>query len=197
MSSDDRERAVADAVPNELFINGRWRPSGGGKFFDVEDPSTGKVLRAVADATREDGMAALDAAVAAQAGWAQYPPRERSDILCRAYELMMARQEDLALLMTLEMGKPVAESRARSPTPPSSSGGSRGNCADRRRLRHRAQRLRSSPRDAPAGWAVAADHPLELPRRNGHPQDRPSGGGGLHDGAEASQPDPAVDARDH
>ncbi len=111
MSSDDRERAVADAVPNELFINGRWRPSGGGKFFDVEDPSTGKVLRAVADATREDGMAALDAAVAAQAGWAQYPPRERSDILCRAYELMMARQEDLALLMTLEMGKPVAESR--------------------------------------------------------------------------------------
>ncbi|MGB6161676.1 MAG: NAD-dependent succinate-semialdehyde dehydrogenase [Pseudonocardiaceae bacterium] len=111
MSSDDRERAVADAVPNELFINGRWRPSGGGKFFDVEDPSTGKVLRAVADATPEDGMAALDAAVAAQAGWAQYPPRERSDILRRAYELMMARQEDLALLMTLEMGKPVAESR--------------------------------------------------------------------------------------
>jgi succinate-semialdehyde dehydrogenase / glutarate-semialdehyde dehydrogenase len=111
MSSDDRERAVADAVPNELFINGRWRPSGGGKFFDVEDPSTGKVLRAVADATREDGMAALDAAVAAQARWAQYPPRERSDILRRAYELMMARLEDLALLMTLEMGKPVAESR--------------------------------------------------------------------------------------
>ncbi|MGH3865757.1 MAG: NAD-dependent succinate-semialdehyde dehydrogenase [Pseudonocardiaceae bacterium] len=111
MSSDDRERAVADAVPTELFINGRWRPGGGGKFFNVEDPSTGKVLRAVADATPEDGMAALDAAVATQAGWAQYPPRERGDILRRAYELMMARQEDLALLMTLEMGKPVAESR--------------------------------------------------------------------------------------
>ncbi|MGH3721473.1 MAG: NAD-dependent succinate-semialdehyde dehydrogenase [Pseudonocardiaceae bacterium] len=111
MSSDDREHAVAVAVPTELFINGRWRPGSGGKTFDVEDPSTGKVLRAVADATVEDGMAALDAAVAAQAGWARYPPRERGEILRRAYEVMMARQEDLALLMTLEMGKPVAESR--------------------------------------------------------------------------------------
>ncbi|MBV8540671.1 MAG: NAD-dependent succinate-semialdehyde dehydrogenase [Pseudonocardiales bacterium] len=111
LSSGDREHAVVEAVPTELFVNGQWRPSGGGKTFDVEDPSTGKVLRAVADATVEDGMAALDAAVAAQAGWARYPPRERGEILRRAYEVMMARQEDLALLMTLEMGKPVAESR--------------------------------------------------------------------------------------
>jgi len=94
-----------------LFIDGRWRPARDRKTFDVEDPSTGAVLRAVADAGCDDGMAALDAAVAAQAGWAQYPPRERGEILRRAYELMMHRQEDLALLMTLEMGKPVAESR--------------------------------------------------------------------------------------
>src|SRR5918997_2391933 len=112
MSSADREHAVVDAVPTELFINGRWRPGNGGKTFDVEDPSTGKVLRAVADATPEDGMAALDAAVTAQAGWAQHPPRERGEILRRAYELMIQRQEDLALLMTLEMGKPLAESRS-------------------------------------------------------------------------------------
>ena len=112
MSSSDRERAVLNATPTELFINGQWRPGSSGKVFDVEDPSTGKVLRAVADATAEDGMTALDAAVAAQAKWAQYPPRERSDILRRAYELMMQRQDDLALLMTLEMGKPVAESRS-------------------------------------------------------------------------------------
>src|SRR3712207_602561 len=112
MSSADRERAVVDAVPTELFINGRWRPAGGGKTFDVEDPSTGKALRAVADAAPEDGLAALDAAVAAQARWAQHPPRERGEILRRAYELMMQRQDDLALLMTLEMGKPLAESRA-------------------------------------------------------------------------------------
>ncbi|MGH3854086.1 MAG: NAD-dependent succinate-semialdehyde dehydrogenase [Pseudonocardiaceae bacterium] len=107
----DREHAVAAAAPAELFINGQWRPASGGKTFDVEDPSTGEVLRAVADATVEDGMAALDAAVAAQAEWARYPPRERGEILRRAYEMMLARQEDLALLMTLEMGKPVAESR--------------------------------------------------------------------------------------
>ncbi|MGH3831881.1 MAG: NAD-dependent succinate-semialdehyde dehydrogenase [Pseudonocardiaceae bacterium] len=107
----DREHAVAAAAPAELFINGQWRPARGGKTFDVEDPSTGEVLRAVADATVEDGMAALDAAVAAQAEWARYPPRERGEILRRAYEMMLARQEDLALLMTLEMGKPVAESR--------------------------------------------------------------------------------------
>jgi succinate-semialdehyde dehydrogenase/glutarate-semialdehyde dehydrogenase len=112
MTSADRERAVVHAVPTELFINGRWRSGTGGKTFDVEDPSTGKGLCAVADAAPEDGMAALDAAVAAQAGWAQHPPRERGEILRRAYELMMQRQEDLALLMTLEMGKPLAESRS-------------------------------------------------------------------------------------
>lgn len=106
-----REHSVIAAAPAELFINGQWRSASGGKTFDVEDPSTGTVLRAVADATAEDGMAALDAAVAAQARWAQHPPRERGEILRRAYEVMMARQEDLALLMTLEMGKPVAESR--------------------------------------------------------------------------------------
>ncbi len=106
------EHAAVDTVPTELFINGRWRPGSSGKTFDVEDPSTGKVLRAVADATPEDGMAALDAAVAAQAKWSQHPPRERGEILRRAYELMMQRQDDLALLMTLEMGKPLAESRA-------------------------------------------------------------------------------------
>ncbi|MGH3823847.1 MAG: NAD-dependent succinate-semialdehyde dehydrogenase [Pseudonocardiaceae bacterium] len=112
MSTGDRERSVAGAVPAELFINGRWRPGSGGKTFDVEDPSTGTVLRAVADAGVEDGMAALEAAVGAQAGWARYPPRERGEILRRSYELMMRRQEDLALLMTLEMGKPLAESRS-------------------------------------------------------------------------------------
>ncbi len=112
MSTRDREQAVVDAAPTELFINGRWRPASGGKTFDVEDPSTGKVLRVVADASAEDGMAALDAAVGAQAEWAQHPPRERGEILRRGYELMMRRQEDLALLMTLEMGKPLGESRA-------------------------------------------------------------------------------------
>jgi succinate-semialdehyde dehydrogenase / glutarate-semialdehyde dehydrogenase len=70
------------------------------------------VLCAVADATPADGLMALDAAVKAQDSWAQHPPRERGEILRRAYELIMGRQDELAILMTLEMGKPVAESRA-------------------------------------------------------------------------------------
>ncbi len=111
MSSADREQAVVDTASTELFIGGQWRPATGGRTFDVEDPSTAKALCSVADASPEDGMAALDAAVAAQRSWAPHPPRERGEILRRAYEVMMARQDDLALLMTLEMGKPLAESK--------------------------------------------------------------------------------------
>lgn len=111
MPGADQESAVIAAVPTELFINGQWRPSSDGKRFPVEDPATGATLCTVADATVEDGMAALDAAVASQPQWAQYPPRERGEILRRAYELMLRRQDELALLMTLEMGKPLPESR--------------------------------------------------------------------------------------
>lgn len=111
MSSADREQAVVDAVHTELFIGGQWRPASGGGTFDVEDPSTAKALCSVADASPEDGIAALDAAVAAQRSWAAHPPRERGEILRRAYQVMMDRQDDLALLMTLEMGKPLAESK--------------------------------------------------------------------------------------
>ena len=77
----------------------------------VEDPATGEVLTEIADATAEDALAALDAASAAQEEWAAWAPRERGEILRRAYEELMARQDELALLMTLEMGKPLAESR--------------------------------------------------------------------------------------
>src|SRR5207237_7120090 len=78
----------------------------------VDDPATQQELTRVADATVDDGRAALDAAVAAQPGWAATPPRERGEILRRAFELITARADDLALLMTLEMGKPVKESKA-------------------------------------------------------------------------------------
>jgi succinate-semialdehyde dehydrogenase/glutarate-semialdehyde dehydrogenase len=77
----------------------------------VEDPATGEALCEVADASVEDARSALDAAWAAQAEWAAHPPRERGEILRRAYEALMSRVDDLALLMTLEMGKPVAESK--------------------------------------------------------------------------------------
>src|SRR5689334_4523402 len=105
------ETSVVAEVAKELFIGGKWTPATGGRTFAVEDPSTGQVLCEVADAAPQDGKAALDAAVAAQPEWAATSPRERSEILRRAYELLNARNEDLALLMTLEMGKPLAESK--------------------------------------------------------------------------------------
>ncbi len=105
------EQAVLDAVPTQLFIGGEWRDATGGGTLPVEDPATGETLVEVADATIEDGKAALAAADEAFRTFRHVAPRERGEILRRAYELMIERTEDLALLMTLEMGKPLAESR--------------------------------------------------------------------------------------
>ena len=105
------EEKVVSSVPSGLFIGGAWRPAESGATFPVEDPSTGRVLTDVADASPADGMQALEAATKAQPAWAAVPPRERSDILRRAYDLLLERKETLALLMTLEMGKPLAEAR--------------------------------------------------------------------------------------
>jgi succinate-semialdehyde dehydrogenase / glutarate-semialdehyde dehydrogenase len=110
----DRTDATSDpvaAVPKQLFIGGRWQDASGGGTMDVLDPATGDTLCAVADATPEDGAAAADAAAKAQPGWARTSPRERSEILRRAYELLLARADELALLMTLEMGKPLPDAR--------------------------------------------------------------------------------------
>jgi succinate-semialdehyde dehydrogenase/glutarate-semialdehyde dehydrogenase len=108
----ERETAVVGRVPQGLFIGGSWRAATGGGTFAVEDPSTGDAIAEVADGTVEDGKAALDAAVAAQPAWAATAPRNRGEILRRAFELIVDRADDLALLMTLEMGKPIKESKA-------------------------------------------------------------------------------------
>lgn len=108
---DEHERRVVEAVPAGLLIGGDWRPAQNRSTLPVLDPSTGEALTDVADASPDDGVRALDAAVAAQAGWARTAPRERSEVLRRAFDLLHARIDDLALLMTLEMGKPLAESR--------------------------------------------------------------------------------------
>ncbi|MHA6799429.1 NAD-dependent succinate-semialdehyde dehydrogenase [Bounagaea algeriensis] len=105
------EHAIVDHAPKQLAIGGNWIDAGDGRSFDVVDPSTGRRLCSVADASPTDGRAALDAAVAAQPSFAATSPRERSDVLTRAFELLHERIDDLALLMTLEMGKPLAESR--------------------------------------------------------------------------------------
>jgi succinate-semialdehyde dehydrogenase/glutarate-semialdehyde dehydrogenase len=109
---DQRERAVLDRVPTKLYIGGQWRDATGGGTLPVEDPSTGETIAEVPDATVEDAGSALDAAVAAQGDFAKVPPKERGEILRRAYEALLAQADDLALLMTLEMGKSVTESRA-------------------------------------------------------------------------------------
>ncbi len=107
------ERDLLASLPQGLFVDGTWRPASGGATFDVTDPATGSDLGvAIADGTAADATAALDAAVAAQAAWGATPPRERSEILYRTFQGCLARRGDLALAMTLEMGKPLTESDA-------------------------------------------------------------------------------------
>jgi succinate-semialdehyde dehydrogenase / glutarate-semialdehyde dehydrogenase len=109
--SAPEEQRILDRVPKQLYIAGDWRDGEKGTL-SVEDPSTGESVAEVANASAADAKAALDAAVAAGPGWAQHPPRERGEILRRAFEAIIARADELALLMTLEMGKPLAESKA-------------------------------------------------------------------------------------
>ncbi|HWD74046.1 MAG TPA: NAD-dependent succinate-semialdehyde dehydrogenase [Solirubrobacteraceae bacterium] len=106
-----QEHQVVDHVPKQLYIAGEWRDGVKGTI-SVEDPSTGEALCEVADASVDDARAALDAAVAAGPDFAAMPPRERGEILRRAFETIIERKDELAVLMTLEMGKPVKESLA-------------------------------------------------------------------------------------
>ena len=105
------QTSLIDSVPTGLLIGGRWREASGAARFDVRDPATGEVLTTCADATPDDGLAALTAAHDAQVSWAATPPRDRSEILRRAFEALVERTEDFATLMSLEMGKTVAEGR--------------------------------------------------------------------------------------
>ncbi|WP_392542552.1 NAD-dependent succinate-semialdehyde dehydrogenase [Oryzobacter telluris] len=105
------QKALIGEVPTGLLIGGTWREASGGERFDVTDPATGARLATCADATPDDGLAALAAAHEAQASWAKVAPRDRSEILRSAFEVLTARAEDFALLMTLEMGKTVAEAK--------------------------------------------------------------------------------------
>jgi succinate-semialdehyde dehydrogenase / glutarate-semialdehyde dehydrogenase len=106
------ERAVLEWAPTELYIAGEWRPASGGGTLAVEDPASTEELVRVADAQPQDALAALAAASEKQAQWAASAPRERGEILRRAYEAIVEQADELALLMTLEMGKALAESRA-------------------------------------------------------------------------------------
>ena len=109
--TENRETALLAHVPDGLFIGGQWRAAEGGATLPVFDPATGERLLTIADASVVDGAAAMDAAVEAFPSWAQTPARERAELLRRAFDLLQERKEDIALLMTLEMGKPLAEAR--------------------------------------------------------------------------------------
>ena len=111
MAATADETRVIERVKTQLYIGGEWRDATGGATLPVEDPATGETIAEVADATNADADAALAAATEAFTTWKHVAPRERADILRRAYNLIDERTEELALLMTLEMGKPVSESK--------------------------------------------------------------------------------------
>ena len=112
MAIATQEQTIVDKVEKKLYIGGEWREAGGGGTLEVLDPATEEPICEVADGTPDDAMAALDAAVEAREEWAASPPNDRAGILWKAFELLTERADELALLMTLEMGKPVAESKA-------------------------------------------------------------------------------------
>jgi succinate-semialdehyde dehydrogenase/glutarate-semialdehyde dehydrogenase len=105
------ETELLAKVPDRLFIGGEWVESTSGRVIEVRDPATGLVIKTIADASAEDGMAAMDAAHTTQETWAATAPRVRGEILRRAFDLLQERKEEFALLMTIEMGKPLAEAR--------------------------------------------------------------------------------------
>lgn len=111
MVSPQDEKRVLDMVPKGIYINGKWQDASDGKTLDVIDPATGKVLATIADASAADGMAAMDAADKAQEAWAKTAPRYRAELLRAAFEKVAAMADDFALLMSLEMGKPIAEAK--------------------------------------------------------------------------------------
>jgi len=105
------EKQLLAKIPTGLFIGGKWVAGNASTAIAVEDPATGKTLLEIANANAADGLAALTAADEAQAKWANVAPRERAEILRRTFDLVRERSEEFAMLISLEMGKPLAEAR--------------------------------------------------------------------------------------
>jgi succinate-semialdehyde dehydrogenase/glutarate-semialdehyde dehydrogenase len=109
--SDVSEAQLLAKVPSQLFIAGEWVDSTSGRSIDVTDPATGRTIKTIADASVADAKRAMDVAADTQHSWAATAPRVRGEILRGAFDLLQQRADDFALLMTLEMGKPLAEAR--------------------------------------------------------------------------------------
>ena len=104
-------QSIIDKVNTGLFIDGQWRDAETGDTIDVINPATGKVIAKVADGSEKDAQDAIEAAGRAQKSWAATPPRERGEILRRAFELLMERQDEIGAVMTAEMGKSLTEAK--------------------------------------------------------------------------------------
>ncbi|MGV9481496.1 NAD-dependent succinate-semialdehyde dehydrogenase [Gordonia aichiensis] len=111
MTTIETPRLVVPDLPTDLFVGGSWVSAASGRRFDVENPATGEIIATVADAGAGDALEALRVAASTQAAWAATSPRSRSEILYRAYELITARADEFATVMTTEMGKPYPEAR--------------------------------------------------------------------------------------
>jgi succinate-semialdehyde dehydrogenase/glutarate-semialdehyde dehydrogenase len=107
----DMTADVMSKVPTDLFIGGTWRAASEGGRFDVTDPATGDVIAQVADASAEDGLAAVAAAHEAGKAWAATPPRQRAEVLRRAWQLMTERADEIATLISLENGKALPDAK--------------------------------------------------------------------------------------
>lgn len=105
-------QALIESAPKDLFLAGQWCAASDGGTLAVHNPATGTELAVVASATAHDARAALNAALSVQQQWAEAPPRQRSEILYRAFELIRDHSEELALLQTLELGRALPDSRA-------------------------------------------------------------------------------------
>ena len=199
MGGQDREQdrsRSSNAVEKRLFIGGKWVDAARRRHLRRHRPLHRRSpVRGGRRHARGRDAPRWTPAVAAQPAFAATSPRERADMLTGAFELLHERIDDLALLMTLEMGKPLAEARGEIAYAAEffRHFAGRGG-AHRRRLPDRAGRRRPLPGGPPAGRPVPADHAVELPDGDGHPQDRSRDRGRLHERRQAGPADAAVDA---
>jgi len=107
---------LLNKVEKRLYLNGEWKDGSEGETYEVDNPATGEIIATMASASRDDALAALDAAHEARKQWERTSPRQRAEILRKGYDLVLARTEEFATLMTLEMGKPSRKRKVKSNT---------------------------------------------------------------------------------
>ena len=170
----------------QCYVDGAWRDADSGKTLAVTNPATGEVLGTVPNMGAAETRRAIEAANAAWPAWRAKTAKERSAILRKWFELMMANQEDLAIIMTAEQGKPLAESRGEIAYAASFIEWFAEEAQARlRRHDPRAPARQAHRRHQAAGRRVRGDHAVELPGGDDHAQGRAGARRGLHDGRQA------------